>query len=179
LTRRHFTGASALLLAGFGIRRPRAEAGVVEIRMRSDEDGGHVGFDPIGLLLQPGQTVRWRCEANYHTTTAYHPANGGRSLRIPCGTRPWASDVLLPGETFQVTFTAEGVYDYLCEPHEQAGMVGRLIVGKATGPGSLPFDWFKGSAEGSDWLEVPPGARSALPSVADIMDRKVVPAMGF
>jgi plastocyanin len=176
LTRRDLTGAGGLLLAGPGVRTARAEANVVEIRMLSDEDGGHVGFDPIGVLLRPGQTVRWRCEANYHTATAYHPSNGGRSLRIPRGAEPWGSDVLVPGETFQVTLTVEGVYDYFCEPHEHAGMVGRLIVGRATGPGGMPFDWFKGSAEGRDWLEVPEEARAAFPSVADIMTRNIVPA---
>ncbi len=143
--------------------------------MRSDEDGAHVAFDPIGLLVQPGQTVRWRCEANYHTTTAYHPANGDHSLRIPREARPWASEVLLPGEFFQVTLTAEGVYDYFCAPHEHAGMVGRLIVGKAVGPGSMPFDWFKGSVEGRDWLEVPPAARATFPSAAEIMTHRVIP----
>lgn len=176
LTRRHLTGTGGLLLVGAGMRAVRAEADAVEIRMLSDEDGGHVGFDPIGVLLQPGQTVRWRCEANYHTATAYHPANGGRSLRIPRGAEPWASEVLMPGESFHVTLMVEGVYDYLCEPHEHGGMIGRLIVGKATGPGSMPFDWFKGSAEGRDWLDVPAEARAAFPPVAEIMKRRVIPA---
>jgi hypothetical protein len=81
----------------------------------------------------------------------------------------------MPGESFQVTLMVEGVYDYLCEPHEHAGMVGRLIVGKATGPGSMPFDWFKDSAEGRDWLDVPAEARAAFPPVAEIMNRRVVP----
>jgi hypothetical protein len=39
--------------------------------------------------------------------------------------------------------TAEGVYDYFCMPHERAGIVGRLIVGLAAGPGAPPFDYFK------------------------------------
>lgn len=177
LTRRHLAGG--LLLVGAGLHMARADAGTVEIRMLSDEDGSHVGFDPVGLLLQPGQTVRWRCEANYHTTTAYHPANGKHALRIPRGAKPWASEVLMPGETFQVTLTVEGVYDYFCAPHEHAGMVGRLIVGTPTGPGSLPFDWFKGSAEGRDWLDVPPEARAVFPSVEEILARKRIPAKEF
>lgn len=174
LTRRRFAGAGGLMLAAPGLRSARAEAAAVEIRMLSDEDGGQVGFDPIGLLLRPGQTVRWTCEANYHTSTAYHPANGGRSLRIPRGARPWGSEVLSPGESFEVTLDIEGVYDYCCEPHEQAGMVGRLIVGRATGPGSLPFNWFRRTAEGKGWAEVPPAAQAAFPPVADILRRKIV-----
>jgi len=61
LKRRHMTGAGGLLLGGFGLCAARAEADVVEIRMLDDEEGAQVGFDPIGVLLRPGQTVRWRC----------------------------------------------------------------------------------------------------------------------
>jgi plastocyanin len=82
----------------------------VTIRMRSDADGGHVGFDPVGLLIQPGRTVRFLCEANYHTTTAYHPANDNHSLRIPRAAQPWSSEVLQPGERFEVTLNVPGVF---------------------------------------------------------------------
>jgi len=37
--------------------------------------------------------------------------------------------VLQPGEHFDLTLSVPGVYDYFCAPHEQAGMVGRLVVG--------------------------------------------------
>jgi hypothetical protein len=53
-------------------------------------------------------------------------------------------------------------------------MVGRLIVGKPSGPGSMSFDWFKDSTEGRDWLEVPPDAQRSS-SVEEILVRKVVP----
>jgi plastocyanin len=142
--------------------------------MRSDPEGAQVGFDPIGVLLQPGQTVRWVCEASYHTTTAYHPANGGRSLRIPRAAAPWTSDILAPGEHFEIMLHVEGVYDYCCVPHEEAGMVGRLIVGRPTGPGSRSFDWFRGTGEGKDWLRVPDAARASFPAIAEILRRHVV-----
>jgi plastocyanin len=156
-----------------------AESAMVEIRMRSDTDGGRVGFDPVGLLIQPGQTLRWICEANYHTATAYHPTNGGHSLRIPRAATPWSSDLLQPGEHFDLTLTVPGVYDYFCAPHEQAGMVGRIVLGVASGPGSLPFDWFKGMAEAKDWLPVPTAARAVFPAIADIVRRNTIPAVGL
>jgi plastocyanin len=170
-----------VLLGGTGlIISPTAEAhqadAPVVITMRSDAEGSHVGFDPVGLLIQPGQMLRFLCEANYHTTAAYHPENGSHSLRIPREARPWASDVLQPGEHFDVRLFVPGVYDYFCAPHEEAGMVGRIIVGQPTGPGSLPFDWFKGRPEASEWLAVPPAAQAAFPSVADIMRKRQVPA---
>lgn len=174
LARRHLLQAGSIC----AILRPepvRAEEPVT-IRMRSDAEGGHVGFDPVGLLIQPGRTVRFLCEANYHTTAAYHPANAGHSLRIPRTAQPWASDVLQPGEQFEVTLNVVGVYDYFCIPHEAAGMVGRLIVGQPTGPGSQPFDWFKGRTEGHDWLPVPAAARAVFPAIDEIMRRGNVPA---
>jgi plastocyanin len=153
----------------------RAEEPVV-IRMRSDGDGARVGFDPVGMLIQPGRMIRFLCEANYHTTAAYHPANANHSLRIPRTAQPWASEVLQPGEQFEVTLTVPGVYDFFCAPHEQAGMVGRLIVGEPIGPGSAPFDWFKGRTEGRDWLPVPGAARAVFPAIGEIMRRGNVPA---
>jgi plastocyanin len=179
LTRRRFTHGGGTLLAALAVPLARAAPGVVEIDMLSDEEGARVSFDPIGVMLHRGQTVRWRCQANYHTTTAYHPANERRSLRIPRRAVPWASDVLSPGETFEVTLDVEGVYDYCCVPHEEAGMVGRLVVGHATGPGSQPFDWFTGRAEARSWRPVPPAARAAFPPISDISKRKVVSAQLF
>ena len=105
--------------------------------MRSDPEGAHVGFDPIGLRVMPGTVVRWVVEANVHTATAYHPVNGGHPLRIPEQAEPWDLDYLVePGQAFEVMLTAEGVYDYFCTPHEVAGMVGRIIVGRPGGPGT-------------------------------------------
>jgi plastocyanin len=33
-----------------------------------------------------------------------------------------------PGETFSVKLTAAGDYTYFCEPHQGAGMVGKITV---------------------------------------------------
>jgi plastocyanin len=174
LARRHLLCFASALT--FVRAAPSLAEEPVTVRMRSDADGGHVGFDPVGLLIQPGRTVRFLCEANYHTTSAYHPANTAHSLRIPRTAQPWSSDVLQPGDVFEVTLSTPGVYDYFCVPHEEAGMVGRLIVGQAIGPGSQPFDWFKGRTEGRGWLSVPAAARAVFPSTEEIMRRGSVPA---
>jgi plastocyanin len=113
------------LLAGLaapaGFRSVRA-SGVVEIRLRSDTLGTKVWFDPIGLLVEPGQTIRWVNEANVHTSTAYHPANDGHALRIPEAAEPWDSGYLVePGDRFEVTLTVPGVYDYFCGPAREIG----------------------------------------------------------
>lgn len=148
---------------------------VVDILMRSDPTGADVWFDPIGILIQPGQTVRWRIEAGVHTTTAYHPRNSNHSLRIPKDATPWDSGYLVnPGDYFEVTFPIEGVYDYYCTPHEMAGMVGRIVVGKPVGPGTLPFDYFKGRPGAATWETVPEAAQKEFPSVKQIMQEKII-----
>src|SRR3954468_21808115 len=134
--------------------------------MRSAPEGAHVGFDPIGLRIRPGTTVRWVVEANVHTTTAYHPANDYHPLRIPEGAEPWNSDYLVePGQAFEVTPVVEGIYDYFCTPHEIAGMVGRIIVGQPGGPGARP-----------PGEEVPAAARMAFPSIERIMAEGIIRA---
>jgi len=57
----------------------------------------------------------------------------------------------------------------LSAPHEAAGMVGRIVVGKPLGPGGEPFDYWVGKPGTSDWHHVPGAARSAFPSVRRIM----------
>ena len=177
-TRRAALRAGGLLLAGLAapavVRSARAGA-VVEIRLRSDALGTKVWFDPIGILIEPGQTVRWVNEANVHTSTAYHPDNDGHALRIPKAAEPWDSDYLVePSDQFEVTLTVLGVYDYFCAPHEMAGMVGRIIVGQPSGPGTLPFDYFEEDPAARDWRAVPQAAQAAFPPIEAVMNERVV-----
>jgi plastocyanin len=150
----------------------------ITIHMESDAQGAHVTFDPVGMFIEPGTTVRWVCDANVHTTTAYHPKNNHHCLRIPIEAQPWNSGYLLPKQGFEVTLTVEGVYDYFCVPHEHAGMVGRIVVGKATGPGAEPFDYFEGMPQAAGWLPVPKPAQKAFPSIATILNEKGVHPAG-
>jgi len=157
-----------LLLAGSLPLRLEAAAETVEISMRGNADGSKVWFDPIGVLVQPGQTIRWtnRDPGNAHTATAYHPKNAEHPRRIPDGAEPWNSDYLLPNESFSVRLTVEGGYDYFCVPHEHAGMVGRIIVGR---PGTADTKAAK------DQQPVPEPALRAFPDIGEIMRRRVIP----
>jgi hypothetical protein len=62
----------------------------------------------------------------------------------------------MAGLSFEVTLTVEGVYDYYCTTHEMAGMVGRIIVGQPSGPGTLLFDYFKNDAPKGVVAEIDP-----------------------
>ncbi len=137
-----------------------ADNGVVIIGMYAQ--AGKNYNSPIGLHVEPGTTVRFENRSGAHTATAYHPDNG-RDLRIPPGAEPWDSGLMARrGQSFEVTLTVPGVYDYYCLPHEAMGHVGRIIVGD-------PQAALARSAEG-----LPRAAREALPSVEQIMASHVV-----
>lgn len=99
------------------------EGETVTITMNTQD--GQFYFDPVGVHIQPGTTVRFVIENGSHNTAAYAEANG-KPQRIPEGAQAWSSEI---GEDFEVTLTAEGVYDVYCLPHESLGMVGRIVVG--------------------------------------------------
>lgn len=138
LTRRRAIAAGVAVLAGH-LPPGLAWAGSnpVEIETIGNDNGSKVWFEPAGLLVRPGQTVRWinRDRGNAHTATAYHPTNDDHPLRIPADAEPWDSGYLLPEERFELTLGVPGVYDYFCIPHEAAGMVGRIVVAS---PGAPP-----------------------------------------
>jgi plastocyanin len=183
-SRRDFLKAGGIVLAGFGLlpnRLLRLPSAIEVIEMRSDIVGSHVWFDPIGLYVNPGMTVRWIARENLHTTTAYHPRNDHHSLRIPERALPWDSGFLVhPGDHFEVTLTVPGVYDYFCVPHEAAGMVGRIVVGESVTLGARPFDYWVGKPGTGRWRHVPEAARQTFPSVARILaERHVHPVSGM
>jgi plastocyanin len=177
-SRRDFVKVGGFGFAGLAlhpIRQIFLATPVEMIEMRSDALGSRVWFDPIGLFVEPGTTIRWTVRENVHTATAYHPANDHHSLRIPERAAPWDSGFLVrPGTHFDVKLTEPGVYDYYCAPHEAAGMVGRIVVGKALGPGSKPFDYWVGKSGTSDWRRVPDAARRAFPTVQRIIAERRV-----
>lgn len=133
------------------------------VAMITDNEGSY--FDPKGLLVDPGTTVRFVNESGDHSATAYHPSNGDQPLRIPEDAEPWDSGLFTePDRTFEVTFEVEGVYDYYCTPHEMMGMVGRIVVGEPQGgPGTTAPE------------DLPPAAREALPPVESIVSDGRVP----
>jgi len=171
ISRRHILQTGGALLAGLASPRLLLAGEPVEIRMQGNADGSHVWFDPLGLRIKPGQTIRWinLDPGNSHTATAYHPKNFERPLRIPEGAEPWNSDYLLPRESFAITLTVEGVYDFYCVPHEHAGMVGRIIVGQ---PGRSSTSSSSAHPAGSEPL--PESALRAFPPVDEIMRRGIV-----
>lgn len=100
-------------------------------------------FSPLLVHVEEGGTVEWVLGNGMHNTVAYHPNTdddvvADEPMRIPEDAEPWASPTLDETDveedadepaTWQHTFETEGVYDYVCTPHERWGMVGSVIVG--------------------------------------------------
>ena len=150
-------------LAALAAPRLTSAAAVVVIEMRGTARGERVWFAPQGIAVPAGTLLRFtnRDPGNSHTTTAYHPDIFDRPRRIPRGAKPWDSGLLLPDQSFEIALDRPGVYDFYCVPHEMAGMVGRIVVGK---PGDA--GWQDASREAGD---LPAAARGAFPPVADIL----------
>ncbi len=109
-----------------------ADADVPDLELRVDEEPAdertvrmthHGGFTPDVTWVSVGGTVTWRNsdDADLHDTVSL--AN-----RIPADAEGWASELLSRGEQFSRTFPVEGIYDYVCTPH-QSWMLASVIVG--------------------------------------------------
>ena len=139
-------------------------------------------FEPIGLYVQPGETVGFvigGSSGRTPTITAYHPDNDNHELRIPQNAKPFDSskrEVAWPrnrrAPSFSWTFEVEGTYDYFSKYQEWVGMIGRIVVGKPGGPGEKP--WGYGNKESR--RPIPPAVleRVKLLDSEEIVKKKTI-----
>ena len=132
-------GASVLALPQLGF----GQTAVVRVGLAFPR--GQYFFDPAGIWVAPGGTVRWEFAFNGGvgalmgvSVTAFHPANENHELRIPETAKPFDSGPMNRAANgfirFEHAFDVEGTYDYFSITHESIGMVGRVVVGRPGGP---------------------------------------------
>ncbi|MBX0298194.1 cupredoxin domain-containing protein [Haloarcula nitratireducens] len=109
----------------------------LQIRPREKAPLPEFYFEPTGLAIDVGDTVRFNMATPHHNINAYHPAFG-YTQRVPSGVPPFSSPILAAGDYWLYTFDTEGVHNIMCAPHELFGMVGSIVVGSASGPGANP-----------------------------------------
>jgi len=95
-------------------------------------------FEPQVVRVKPGDIIRFEVEEGMHTVTAYHPDNR-RELRIPENAESFDSGILTAGDTWLLTITRPGEYNYFCMPHERMGHVGTIISDKSFQINEHPF----------------------------------------
>jgi plastocyanin len=111
---------------------PNAMAATYTVKMGADN--GMLQFEPSILTIQAGDTVKWINNklAPHNTVFAKDRspdlAGAKRAFGIAFSHK---SLVFSLGESYETIFpndTPAGEYDYYCEPHRGAGMMGKIIV---------------------------------------------------
>jgi plastocyanin len=108
--------AAIVFLVVCSIGVASANAATVEVKLGTD--AGMLAFEPSTVTIKAGDTVKF-----VNNKLAPHNAvfDGHDELSH--------SDLAFaPGESWEETFSEAGTYDYYCEPHRGAGMVGKVIV---------------------------------------------------
>lgn len=102
---------------------PAAAAGVT-VKMGSDS--GALVFDPSTVTIKAGDEVKW-----VNNKLSPHNVVFSAGGSVDDGTAAKLSHkglVFAAGESFTTAFTEPGTYEYYCEPHRGAGMVGKVVV---------------------------------------------------
>ena len=103
-----------LLVLSFGVST--AQANTIEVKLGTD--AGMLAFEPSTVNISAGDTVKF-----VNNKLAPHNAvfEGHDELSHP-------DLAFAPGESWEQTFSTAGTYDFYCEPHRGAGMVGKVVV---------------------------------------------------
>jgi len=105
------------------------DTATVEVGVQAN--GGAFGFGPPAIHVDNGATVQFEWTGN----------GGGHNV-VSDGDGPLdsGSPVSSAGVNYEYTFEEDGIYPYVCVPHEGLGMKGAVVVGtdyptKSTGGG--------------------------------------------
>ncbi|WP_435116687.1 plastocyanin/azurin family copper-binding protein [Halolamina sp. C58] len=85
--------------------------------------GGSLVFEPADLTIATGTTVNFVWDSNMHNVVPQSQPEGAN----------WEGEgeqgtTFDSGHEYSHTFTTTGTYEYVCTPHESAGMVGSIEV---------------------------------------------------
>ncbi|WP_435179441.1 plastocyanin/azurin family copper-binding protein [Halorussus sp. AFM4] len=96
--------------------------------------GGSLVYEPAEITIAPGTTVKWVWESDNHNIVVESQPDGANWQ----GTPGAPSKTYNTGYEYSHTFETLGTYEYFCQPHKTAGMVGTVVVqegGAQTGGG--------------------------------------------
>jgi plastocyanin len=89
-------------------------------------NGGALVFEPSEFTVKSGDTITFKNNAGYPHNIVFDEDE------VPSGvdvSKISQEEYLnAAGETFSITLTVPGTYSFYCEPHQGAGMVGKITV---------------------------------------------------
>jgi plastocyanin len=101
-----------------------ALAGGANVKLGAD-NGGLV-FDPSTVTINKGDSVTWTNNAGFPHNIMFDEDEAPAGVNVD---KLSHEDYLnAPGEKASSTFDVAGTYSYYCEPHQGAGMQGKVIV---------------------------------------------------
>ncbi|WIA12756.1 hypothetical protein OEZ86_006085 [Tetradesmus obliquus] len=113
--------AAGVAVAGFSLALSANAANV-----KLGADSGALVFEPATVTIKAGDSVTWTNNAGFPHNIVFDED------AVPAGVNADAlshDDYLnAPGESYTAKFDTAGEYGYFCEPHQGAGMVGKVIV---------------------------------------------------
>merc|ERR1712093_229635 len=101
-------------------------APIAHATVKLGSDSGGLEFVPSSLTIKSGESVTFVNNAGFPHNVVFDED------AVPAGVSADAlskEDLLnAPGESYNVKFDKAGEYGYYCEPHQGAGMKGKIIV---------------------------------------------------
>jgi plastocyanin len=115
-----------LLLAQGPDKNPAADIPTVRF--------GPTNYEPEGIAIQAGQTVRFVNTSDFTHTVTDEPqpdqkdTGSARGDILPKGAQPFDSGEIQPQQTWEHKFTTKGTYRFHCRLHEMERMSGTINV---------------------------------------------------
>merc|ERR1719158_2424822 len=89
-------------------------------------DSGGLVFDPSTVTIKKGEKVTWTNNAGFPHNVVFDEDAVPDGVDVDSLS---SYDLLnAPGESHSATFDVAGTYEYYCEPHQGAGMAGKVVV---------------------------------------------------
>jgi len=112
---------------------------------------GQLRFEPQGLDISVGDTVRWTWASNFHSVTSGSSCAANNQFCSPNDTNCSAGTLSNTNFFYQHTFTQAGSFSYYCAAHCNQGMIGVInVVAPCIPPPSGMMAWFPGDGSGRD-----------------------------
>lgn len=105
----------------------------VHVKVGSPGNGGAFAFAPAAVYVEPETTIEWEWTGNGGGHNVVHDPDGDPERDEVVFDSDEEMTVPTPsdeGETYERTFENEGVFPYVCTPHDLQEMKGVVVVGE-------------------------------------------------